>query len=226
MFVKIMKEGAKQNSQKMKPYSIYETILDAATTVLGLLFGAYMVLFGYLNLPIEYRYSKDEIQELSEEKKRNPCPNGAAYWLYVAGIIWIVTYVLFGWTKFFKWFVTRKYKVNKCKKFILEVNSFTSVCMTIVNITMIIWGSVVVFGAYAKWTDDFNEFQKDPEALNYCMYEPMMFAFVFLIIQWTLLPFMVILTSLCLCCYCCCTTCLKWDQNQDAVNQNKIPMMY
>ena len=45
-------------------------------------------------------------------------------------------------------------------------------------------GSVVVFGAWASWTDDYDEYVADTENKNYCAYEPMMYAFVILIIKW------------------------------------------
>ena len=43
---------------------------------------------------------------------------------------------------------------------------------------------MVVFGAWASWTDDYDEYVADPENKNYCAYEPMMYAFVILIIKW------------------------------------------
>ena len=43
-------------------------------------------------------------------------------------------------------------------------------------------GSVVVFGAYAHWTDDYEEYMKDPDVLNYCKRKPMMTSFVVLLI--------------------------------------------
>jgi hypothetical protein len=46
------------------------------------------------------------------------------------------------------------------------------------------YGSVVVFGAWASWTDDYEEYVADTENKNYCAYEPMMYAFVILIIKW------------------------------------------
>ena len=205
-----------KNSQKMK--SSIDTNFDTAITVGELICASWMVAIGYKNLPVEGRYSKDEIQELSEEEKMDPCPNGAAYWLFVAGITLIIAHVLFGSSKIYKWFAKRNNKGNKCFKLISDINRFASVCMTTVNFTMIIWGSIVVFGAWAKWTDNFNEFQEDPAALNYCKYEPMMFAFIFLIIQWIWFPFMVILTCLCLFSCCCCAMCLgmEFDEIQDA----------
>ena len=45
-------------------------------------------------------------------------------------------------------------------------------------------GSVVVFGAWATWTDDYNEYIQDMDNKNYCAYTPMMTAFVILILKW------------------------------------------
>ena len=44
--------------------------------------------------------------------------------------------------------------------------------------------SKVVFGAWASWTDNYEEYAADVENKNYCAYEPMMFAFVYLVCQW------------------------------------------
>ena len=45
-------------------------------------------------------------------------------------------------------------------------------------------GSVVVFGAWSSWTDEYAEYASHPEKYNYCANQPMMFAFVILIINW------------------------------------------
>ena len=45
-------------------------------------------------------------------------------------------------------------------------------------------GSVVVFGAWANWTDDYDEYIASGDEKNYCMYTPMMTAFVILILKW------------------------------------------
>ena len=53
---------------------------------------------------------------------------------------------------------------------------------------------MVVFGSYANWTYE-DVFQnattietEDPAYENFCKYEPMMFAFVQLIISWVMIP--------------------------------------
>ena len=45
-------------------------------------------------------------------------------------------------------------------------------------------GSVVVFGAWSTWTDDYDEYIADVDNKNYCAYTPMMTAFVILILKW------------------------------------------
>ena len=45
-------------------------------------------------------------------------------------------------------------------------------------------GSVVVFGAWSSWTDDYDEYAAQPEIFNYCANTPMMFAFVILLLKW------------------------------------------
>jgi len=203
---KLNSEEFKQNSQNNeKGYSIIQLIL-----------GAVMVAIGYQNLPADYKYSAEEIQELSVQE-RDPCPNGAAYWLYIAGILLLVANFMNGWSKFYKWMAERDGKVDKCEKFNMMVNSFSTGCMTIVDFAMLIWGSVVVFGAWATWTDDYAEYEKDPEAMNYCMNQPMMTAFVILILKWVLIPCMIVLSCLCgCCCACCCGMCASKGQNQNA----------
>ena len=45
-------------------------------------------------------------------------------------------------------------------------------------------GSVVVFGSWASWTDDYEEYLSDVEVFNYCAHTPMMFAFIILLLKW------------------------------------------
>ena len=66
----------------------------------------------------------------------------------------------------------------------MGINKMSSGVMTIIDFVMLIWGSVVVFGAWATWTDDLEKYNADKDGLNYCEYNPMMFAFVILLIKW------------------------------------------
>jgi len=60
------------------------------------------------------------------------------------------------------------------------------------GLIILIWGSVTVFGSYAEWTAE------NAESPNYCPQTPFMFAFVWLIISWCLIPLM------------CCCLCLPY----------------
>ena len=51
--------------------------------------------------------------------------------------------------------------------------------LVIMEFALLIWGSVVVFGAYKDWTYDAEKYGD-----NFCEYTPMMFAFVILILKW------------------------------------------
>ena len=92
-------------------------------------------------------------------------------------------------------------KIDCGEKVGMAINSFSSGVMTIVDFAMLIWGSVVVFGAYSNWTDDFNAYKANPEEMNFCEYTPMMTAFVILLLKWVLVPVMIAIT---LCCARCC----------------------
>jgi len=90
----------------------------------------------------------------------------------------------------------------------LGILKFGSGCMAVADIVILIWGSVVVFGAWASWTDDYDEYVADPENKNYCAYEPMMYAFVILIIKWVIIPCLMVMICFCGClCACCCAAC-------------------
>ena len=66
----------------------------------------------------------------------------------------------------------------------MGVNKMSSGVMSIIDFVMLIWGSVVVFGAWATWTDDLEEYNSNMDELNYCKYQPMIFAFSILLIKW------------------------------------------
>merc|ERR1712045_860491 len=140
---------------------------------------------------------------LTEED--NLCPNGAAYWLWIAGILLLVSNSINGWAKMYKKCAERDGKIDCGEKVGMAINSFSSGVMTIVDFAMLIWGSVVVFGAYSTWVSDWDEYKKEPENHNFCEYTPMMTAFVILILKWVLIPVMIAITCFCACCcaFCC-----------------------
>jgi hypothetical protein len=91
-----------------------------------------------------------------------------------------------------------------------------------INILNCFQGSVVVFNAWATWTDNYEEYASDVDYKNYCAYEPMMYAFAIILAKWVrifflkpnmyvnlsnlqaLLPFLVVLFCVCSCLYACC----------------------
>jgi len=167
---KLNSEEFKENTAKS------ETGFSLANLVIGIV----MTVIGYQNLPAEERGV--ELDGLSEPEK-NPCPNGAAYWLYVAGICLLVSNSINTWAKMYKKCAERDGKIDCGEKVGMAVNKMSSGIMTIVDFVMLIWGSVVVFGAWSTWTDDYDRFQTE-EGLNYCMNTPMMTAFVLLLLKW------------------------------------------
>ena len=78
--------------------------------------------------------------------------------------------------------------------------------MSIIDFVMLIWGSVVVFGAWATWTDDLAKYNANMEELNYCQYQPMITAFSILLIMWIMIPVMIAL-MIALSCLTCCGVC-------------------
>ena len=65
----------------------------------------------------------------------------------------------------------------------MAINTTFTLFMVIVEIAMIIWGSVVVFGAWASWTGDIEKYE-NMDDFNYCKSTPMIFAFTILLIKW------------------------------------------
>eukprot|EP00092_Neocalanus_flemingeri_P097040 GFUD01123599.1.p1 GENE.GFUD01123599.1~~GFUD01123599.1.p1 ORF type:complete len:213 (+),score=45.24 GFUD01123599.1:145-783(+) len=192
-------EEKKDNADKtQKGYSFAQIIL-----------GVIMLVIGLKHLPaategdaIATTISEETAAEAplpSEES--DPCPNGAAYYLYVAGIVLLVANLVSIVSHISKYLAMRDGKVDCGEKCGLGILSFASFGMVIADIVMLIWGSVLVFGAWSTWTDDYATYAAAPEELNYCAYQPMMTAFVILIIKWVLIP---LLMALICCCGCLC----------------------
>ena len=99
---------------------------------------------------------------------RDPCPIGAAYWLYAGGVCYLVTTIFL----FMLSIITLQDKLCSPLK-------LSGVGLFIIEFAILIWGSVRVFGAYKDWTYDVEEYRE-----NFCEYTPMMFAFVILIMKW------------------------------------------
>merc|ERR1712024_188331 len=192
---KMNTEEFKENSAKS------ETGFSLANLIIGIV----MVAIGYQNLPQEMTGAP----AVAEDAEQDPCPNGAAYWLYVAGICLLVSNSINTWAKIYKKCAERDGKIDCGEKIGMGVNKMSSGVMTIIDFVMLIWGSVVVFGAWATWTDNLEEYKADMENLNYCEYQPMIFAFSILLIKWIMIPVMIALTCCCVCCGAMCCACFK-----------------
>jgi len=124
------------------------------------------------------------------------CKFGAVDYLYYAGILSLLVNGIGILSSLAQWCPLRDGKISAGEDCGLNILRFFVV---ICDFVVVIWGSVVVFGNYAEWT--YNE--ADLEMDGYCDYTPMIFAFVLLVVKWTLIP----VTILCNClCACCCAT--------------------
>ena len=103
---------------------------------------------------------------------RDVCPNGAAQWLLISGAIALTAQLLNFWAKVYQKFALENGKITSGEKFVMAVNRFLTALVSLVEFAILIYGSVVVFGAWAKWTHD----DKDKNLKEYCEYTPMMFA--------------------------------------------------
>merc|ERR1711997_253507 len=191
----------KLNSEEFKENSAKS---ETGFSLMNLVLGIVMVAIGYQNLPQESVEG-----EGAGEEGGDPCPNGAAYWLYVAGICLLVSNSINTWAKIYKKCAERDGKIDCGEKIGMGINKMSSGVMTLIDFVMLIWGSVVVFGAWATWTEDYDEYKANPEELNYCRDTPMYFAFSILLIKWILIPVMIAITCCCVCCGAMCCACFK-----------------
>ena len=168
-------EKLKQMSQTSafeKGYSIVQAILAGVMVGIG---------YNYT-----WMYWKESGQEDVSPTEDKLCPNGAAWWLWIAGICLLVSSSIKAWAMMYKKCygterlgqdaveVLRNGTIN-CGV-VIAVNSFFSCAMTIVDFAMLIRGSIVVFGAWANWTDEFEAYKAKPGELNFCAHTPMMTA--------------------------------------------------
>jgi len=119
------------------------------------------------------------------------CPNGAASYLFYAGIILVALNGVSIFGIFFKKCAESDGKINCIESCGICLVSVTGLVLAIANIVVLIWGSVVVFGAYSEWTYK----EEDKLKIQYCAYTPFITAFVLLIIDWVLLPFLCVCAS-------------------------------
>ena len=126
------------------------------------------------------------------EEGGNLCPNGAAWWLWIAGISHLIFPLLVVWDALSKCLPNSNKETPSetlVVRMCIKVSDFFSLVFLVVNyIAIPIWGSIVVFGAWANRTDDFDAYKANPEELNFCAHTPMMTAFVILILKWVIWP--------------------------------------
>ena len=131
------------------------------------------------------------------------CPNHAAWWLFIAGLILLVLNILNVANKVYRRCLLDHGKNSFVKRCGLEILLVSSALLTIADVVMIIWGAFLVFGSYDSWTYDLRKYEQNMEELNYCHYTPMMTAFAILIVKFILLPVMIIMLCICVCCVSC-----------------------
>jgi len=136
-------------------------------------------------IPIGSKHESTAVENSSES-----CPNGAAYWMKIAGIVLLISSLMNICAKLYKKYAERDGQVDCCEKCLIGMNYFSTACIGVVDLAMLIWGSVVVFGAYSDWTSD------DAAKDYYCAYVPMMTAFVILILKWILVPCIIVVSAL------------------------------
>merc|ERR1712152_83805 len=74
----------------------------------------------------------------------NLCPNGAAYWLWIAGILLLVSNSINGWAKMYKKCAERDGKIDCGEKVGMAINSFSSGVMPIVDFVILILKWVLI----------------------------------------------------------------------------------
>ena len=118
--------------------------------------------------------------------KEEICPNGASWWLFTAGIVFLGLNALNVTTKIY-WTSVLNHRKNSCAaRCGFKILLISSIVMTIVDAVMIIWGAILVFGNFGSWTYNVDQYRRNMEDLNYCPYTPMMTAFVILIVKYIL----------------------------------------
>jgi hypothetical protein len=132
------------------------------------------------------------------------CPNGAAEYLYIAGILLLVINLMGLIAVVAQKCAMKDGKVTVGEQCGINLISFITGMMWLADLGLAIWGSVVVFGAYSTWSYDLAV----GDAADYCDYTCFMFAFVLLILRWVTMPFAI-------CCGCMklmCKGCPKGPQ--------------
>merc|ERR1719228_2612014 len=132
---------------------------------------------------------------------RDNCPNGAATYLFGAGIIILVTYLLGMILSCSKKCAEKDGEVSCMESCGLCFLNLVNALLLLADLVTLIWGSIVVFGAYSGWKA--MEVPEDKSLEEYCDYTAFVFAFVILILRWVLVPFLVMCTCFTICCAAC-----------------------
>merc|ERR1712080_337239 len=126
----------------------------------------------------------------------NNCNNWAADFLLYAGIIILATYVTVILLSCAKKCAKKDGRISCMEKCGLCFINLINLCLLIADFVTLIWGSIVVFGAYSSWLSEDDPslppgcLQGESSCPDYCDYGTFMFAFVLLIIRWVLVPFL------------------------------------
>ena len=92
--------------------------------------------------------------------------------------------VINAWGKIYKKLAKSHGETDSCEQICMNLRQYCTMVTFIVDFAMTIWGSVVVFGAWASWTWKWEEYNNNTDDMNFCEYTPMVFAFVLLIFKW------------------------------------------
>merc|ERR1712243_268872 len=132
---------------------------------------------------------------------QDDCPNGATKYLFNAGIVILVANLGSILPVGAKILAEKDGKVTCMESMGLLFINIVSGILIIANFVVLLWGSVVVFGRYGVWTHRADDIGND----NYCAYTPFMAAFIILIMNWIMLPFL----CMCACLAFICKACVK-----------------
>eukprot|EP00092_Neocalanus_flemingeri_P102724 GFUD01131412.1.p1 GENE.GFUD01131412.1~~GFUD01131412.1.p1 ORF type:complete len:210 (+),score=16.52 GFUD01131412.1:53-682(+) len=189
-----------------------KTFLDRfekINSTINFIWGVIMVAIGGTYLPTA-QDKADDMSIMGEAMNTNttitpnesdPCPNGAAYYIYVGGIVILLSSFLNLGTKIAKYCATMDGQISSNEACCLTLLKVATVIMVIPDIIVLFWGTGLVFGVWFTWTDNYAKYAADPTNYNYCVYDPMIFSFVYLVIKWFFISSMAVL-GCCACCAC------------------------
>merc|ERR1711872_389726 len=193
-------EETKTNGERTeKGYSVFQIILGLVMLIVGVKY----LPSSSSSSPSSSGYEAD-LRSANKDSDHDPCKNGVAYYLYVAGTIILVTNMVSLLTKFSKYMAEKDGRVTCGEKCGLTILSVASTILVIADLAILIWGSVLVFSRWPHWISNYEKYDSDPEKYNYCRRTPMLTAFVVLIIKWVSIPLFVAIVCCCTClCSCC-----------------------